>query len=109
MRKWQLIALAAVCFLVGRTFGNDEKHDLDKLQGRWVMIESTNDGKKTTKDQLKIERIVDRNSYTVTIYREEGELVLDGTIKLDPSKKSEEHRRHSDRRARQGQADAWHL
>ena len=87
MRKLQLTALAAVCFLVGRSFGNDEKNDLDKLQGHWVMIESTSDGKKTTKNQLKIERIVDGNNYTVTIYREEGELVLDGTIKLDPSKK----------------------
>ena len=87
MRKMQLTALAALCLLLGRTFGNDEKNDLDKLQGRWVMVESTNDGKKTTKNQLKIERIVDGNNYTVTIYREEGELVLDGTIKLDPSKK----------------------
>ena len=63
----------------------ETKSDLDKLQGHWVMVESTRDGKKLP-GQVKIERTIEGNNYTVTVKSDEGEQVLSGTLKIDPTK-----------------------
>jgi uncharacterized protein (TIGR03067 family) len=63
----------------------DTKSELDKLQGHWVMVESTRDGKKTPAE-IKIERTIEGSNYTVTVKSEEGEQVLSGTLKVDPTK-----------------------
>jgi uncharacterized protein (TIGR03067 family) len=63
----------------------ETKSDLDKLQGHWRMVESTRDGKKTP-GEVKIERTIESNNYTVTVKSDEGEQVLSGTLKIDPAK-----------------------
>jgi uncharacterized protein (TIGR03067 family) len=63
------------------------KNDLDKLQGHWVVIASTADGRKTAMGKIRIERTIEGKNYTVTIHNGDDELVLGGTIKLDPTKK----------------------
>jgi uncharacterized protein (TIGR03067 family) len=60
------------------------RSDLDQLQGHWAMVESTNDGKRTTEKQLKIERTIEGSNYTLVIQSDDGERVVTGTIKIDP-------------------------
>jgi len=64
----------------------ETKGDLDKLQGHWVMVESTRDGKKMPA-QVKIERTIEGKNYTVTVQSNEGEQVLSGTLKIDSTTK----------------------
>jgi uncharacterized protein (TIGR03067 family) len=66
--------------------GEETKGDLDKLQGHWVMVESTRDGKKMPAE-INIERTIEGRNYTVTVQSDEGEQVLAGTLKIDSTKK----------------------
>jgi len=80
--------LSTVLMTVGFFAGQSaSKNDLDKLQGHWVAVESTRDGKKSTMERLKLERTIEGNHYTLKIQSQEGEDVFSGTIKLDATKK----------------------
>jgi len=78
--------IVALLMVAAPLLAQETKNDLDKLQGHWVIVESIRDGKRTP-GQIKIERTIDGKNYTVTVQSNEGEQVLAGTLKIDPTKK----------------------
>ena len=86
--KTALLALAALTAAAAATAKDDgqAKKDLQALAGTWEYASQVEDGKETEKDMLK--------GVTVTITAEgkwevkkDGTVFLEGTMKLDPSKK----------------------
>jgi uncharacterized protein (TIGR03067 family) len=83
MRSFGLIAVA-VLIAVGA--GNDAaKKDLEKFQGNWQLISAERDGKKTPQeDAKKITLSIQGNKF---ILRKDGEVISEGTMTLDATKK----------------------
>ena len=85
--KTALLALVAVAAAAVASAEDDQaKEDLKPLVGTWEYVSQVEDGKETDKEMLK--------GVTVTITAEgkwevkhEGKTFLEGTAKLDPSKK----------------------
>jgi uncharacterized protein (TIGR03067 family) len=86
--KTALLTLAALTAAAVATAKDDDqtKKDLKPLVGTWEHVSQVQDGKETEKDQLK--------GVTVTVTAEgkwelkkDDTLILEGTVKLDPSKK----------------------
>ena len=86
--KTGLLALIAVA-ASATAFAKDDdqaKKDLKALEGTWQYASQEEDGKETDKEKLK--------AVTVTVtadgkweVKHEGKTFLEGTVKLDPSKK----------------------
>ena len=81
-----LVALAATAVALAADDDAQAKKDLKALEGTWQYTSQVEDGKETDKEQLK--------AVTVTITAEgkwevkhEGKVFLEGTVKIDPSKK----------------------
>ena len=83
-----LLALVAVAFTAVAFAADDDqaKKDLKALEGTWQYTSQVEDGKETEEEKLK--------AVTVTItadgkweVKHEGKTFLEGTVKLDPSKK----------------------
>jgi uncharacterized protein (TIGR03067 family) len=81
-----MVTAMALVFLLGADDAkNDASKDLDKLQGDWVLVSSQRNGKPLTDEQVKaIKRTIKGNEQTVT---RDGQVLLKGTIKVDPTKK----------------------
>ena len=77
--------IVTLLWITSALWAQETKGDLDKLQGHWVMVESTRDGKKIP-SEVKIERTIEGNNYTLTVKSDEGEQVLSGTLKVDATK-----------------------
>src|SRR5262245_26719171 len=87
--KKTLLALVAVAATAVAFAADDDaqvKKDLKALEGTWQYVSQQEDGKETDKENLK--------AVTVTITAEgkweakhEGKVFLEGTVKIDPSKK----------------------
>jgi uncharacterized protein (TIGR03067 family) len=80
------LGLAVLVVLAAGTAADDAaKAELDKLQGEWQMVSSTNNGKELPAEAVKaITRVVKGNSYTLL---RDGQVLAKGTVvKLDPSK-----------------------
>jgi len=65
---------------------DDVKKDLKKLEGKWQLTSQSANGKEATADEVK--------KFTVTIDADgkwkayqDGTVIFEGTVKLDPSKK----------------------
>ena len=85
--KMYALLLAAAGLLIAAEAPQDEatKKELEKMQGDWVMVESTHDGKKMSNEDVKLfKRTVKNDRYTIT---RGGEVIGEGTFKLDPTKK----------------------
>jgi uncharacterized protein (TIGR03067 family) len=83
-----LMALALLAATAAAFAGDDgqAKKDLQALEGTWQYTSQEEDGKETDREKLK--------AVTVTVTAEgkwaakhEGKTFLEGTVKLDPSKK----------------------
>jgi uncharacterized protein (TIGR03067 family) len=86
MRSFGLIA---VVVLVAADAGEDAaKKDLEKFQGNWQLISMERDGKKTPQeDAKKITLTIQGNKF---VLRKDGEVISEGTMTLDPTKKPKE-------------------
>ncbi len=63
----------------------EEKSDLDRLQGTWIVAALVEKGKEQPAAEIEIlEVAIEKNVFTVT---EKGKKVVEYEIKLDPSKK----------------------
>lgn len=86
MRSFGLIAGIV---LIAADAGEDAaKKDLEKFQGNWQLISMERDGKKTPQeDAKKIKLTIQDNRF---VLRKDGEVISEGTMSLDPTKKPKE-------------------
>ncbi len=87
---------------------NDDavKKELDKFNGTWKAVSVVHDGKEVPKEDLdKVTLTVKGNEYTFR----HGDVMVEGTHKLDPTKTPKNHRRHAHQRPGPGQDPAGHL
>jgi uncharacterized protein (TIGR03067 family) len=88
MRAKLLIIATAGLLCAADAKDDAVKKDMEKLQGRWLMVSSMRDGMAMPAEIVKTySRIVKGNDYTVVAESEENLRVIKGTIKLDPTKK----------------------
>src|SRR5437016_835836 len=82
MKKLLLVMVAGL--LLGADDSDAIKKDLEKMQGDWIAVTYTSEGKPTDKaDLAKIKLNVKGDTSTF----QKGERVGKGTYKLDPTKK----------------------
>jgi len=84
--KYTVVLLLAPATIFAGPQAADKKTDLDRLQGHWMMHESTRDGKKIDSKKIKMERMIEGNTYTLRVESEAGDQVVRGTISIDPGK-----------------------
>src|SRR4051794_25426955 len=86
--KTALLALVALsaCAVASAKDDDQAKKDLKALEGTWRYVSQTEDGKEADKEKVK--------AVTVTVTADgkweakyDGKTFLEGTVKLDPSKK----------------------
>src|SRR6202789_1314614 len=85
----RLFGLIAVVVLIAAGAGDDAaKKDLGKFQGNWQLISMERDGKETPQeDAKKITLTIHGNKF---VLRKDAEIVSEGTMTLDPTKKPKE-------------------
>jgi uncharacterized protein (TIGR03067 family) len=80
-----LVCLAFMTIAIGQAQSDEAKIDLAKLQGEWVMVSGSRDGQMlATNVVANSRRVAKGNEMTVTI---DGQLLMQATFTLDPSKK----------------------
>jgi uncharacterized protein (TIGR03067 family) len=86
MRSFGLIAV--VVLIAANPDDDAAKKDLEKLQGNWQLISMERDGKKTPQeDAKKITLTIQGNKF---VLRKDGEVISEGTMSLDPTRKPKE-------------------
>jgi len=76
-----LFVVAAIPFVRA----GDEKSDLEKFQGKWIVVSLLEEGKAVdAKELAMLEITIEKDTYTAT---EKGEVVAKYRFKIDPSKK----------------------
>jgi uncharacterized protein (TIGR03067 family) len=84
MRIKAVILLAVVFVTAGVVAGGDAKDDLKRFQGTWSVTSAVEGGKAIPEEKTKdVQVVFDGNKISVKM----GEKSMDGTFKLDPSKK----------------------
>src|ERR1700693_1971149 len=94
MNRHALLILAAAAFVAGAGFltaGGDAKEDAIKkdrkqIAGTWRVISFEKDGKKTPAEQLEKTRSIFSPDGKFMVQRE-GKTVIQGSTKIDPTKK----------------------
>src|SRR5262245_28630662 len=86
MRKTVLaLALLAACAMAFAADDDQTKKDLKALQGTWTYSKHVANGKEAPEDSIKdMTLTIKDNKWTV---KRDGEVLLEGTVKLDASKK----------------------
>jgi uncharacterized protein (TIGR03067 family) len=81
MKPRLLIVLVAGLLLAA----DDAKKDVQKFQGEWTLVSAKRDGQDIPEEMIKgIKRTIKGDDYSVT---RDGETLLKGKFKVDPSKK----------------------
>jgi uncharacterized protein (TIGR03067 family) len=87
MRVKAVVLLAVVFVTAGVVAGGDAKGDLKRLQGTWSVVSAVEGGKPAPEEKIKdVQVVFDGNKITVKM----GEKSMEGTFKIDPSKKPKE-------------------
>jgi len=76
------IVLTGACISIA----DDTEKDLKKLAGTWEPVSTTEDGKDKSADELKGEKVVIDEKGNWEVFKD-GNSLLKGSVKLDPSKK----------------------
>jgi uncharacterized protein (TIGR03067 family) len=85
MRSFGLIASVLGVLIAANTGDDAAKKDLEKFQGNWQLTSAERDGKKTPQeDAKKITLTIQGSKF---ILRKASEVISEGTMKLDPTKK----------------------
>jgi uncharacterized protein (TIGR03067 family) len=81
----KLLVVLTVGLLLGADAKDDGKKELEKFQGEWTVESGERDGQKFPEEVAKsLKRTVKGDK---TIVSREGQVVAEGTITLDPTKK----------------------
>src|SRR5450755_3414064 len=88
MRPFGLVA-TMLCVLISADERDDEtKKDLEKFQGNWQLTSVEREGKKTPQEEAKkLTLSIQGNKF---ILRKDAEIISEGTMTLDPTKKPKE-------------------
>ncbi len=79
------VAMTAAALAAGDAGDNGPKKDLEKMQGAWTVQGITHDGNESPADRVAGLRLLfDGEKYTLT---KDGDVVDEGTFKLDAGKK----------------------
>ena len=84
------IIATTLLFITGLTLlgAGEEKSDLDRMQGVWVVASLTEEGKAVPAEEIDVlEVTVEKDAFTVT---EKGKPVVKYQMKLNPTKKPKE-------------------
>lgn len=82
-----LLALLALASVPAPASEDQNKKDLELLQGSWQLIKQTRNGQEQPESVTRrIKREVKQNTFTVTVALEEGERTVKSEFKLDATK-----------------------
>ncbi len=88
MRPCVLIASLVAVMISADERDDATKKDLEKFQGNWQLISVERDGKKSPQEEAKkLTLTIQGNKF---ILRKDAEIISEGTMTLDPTKKPKE-------------------
>ncbi len=86
--RYGLIATVLCVIIFADERDDAAKKDLEKFQGNWQLTSVERDGKKTPQEEAKkIKLTIQGNKF---ILRKDAEIISEGTMTLDPTKKPKE-------------------